>query len=166
MTPPLAVLALQIAFALCAFSLLARWVVLPRLATRPRAGALEAVLWAHVPRFIALSLLAPGQIDARIPAYVATTVGVGDFASAALALSAIATLRRFGERAWWWSWACALFGAADLVVALLVALWAGVYRLPLGTGWFVLVGYVPMVCVAQLACFQVLVRPSDPKERP
>ena len=46
----------------------------------------------------------------------------------------------------------------DIVHALVVALANGVYRHYLGVGWFVLILYVPLVCVSQAAIYAYLRR--------
>ena len=156
--PPLALLAVKIAFAFAALSVAAS-AVAPHLRRTERTRALQALLWVHVGRFVPLAILAPGQSDPAIPRAVLRTIAWGDFASALLALCAIVSLRARGQRAAAWVWLFFLVGSVDIVVALAVGLGFGVYEHALGVGWYVLSVYVPLVCVAQAMLGVALVRP-------
>ena len=153
---PLALLALQIVTSFAALVELVRGSGWYRRAT-PRQ-VLIALLWVHVPRFVPLGLLAPGQVGADVSRSTLGLVAWGDFAASALALLALARLRAQAADATAAVWLFSIVSTADIVVALTEGLGTGLYRHPLGLGWFVLVLYVPAVCVSQALLFSVLAR--------
>lgn len=147
---PLALLALQIAMTFLALGLLARWVVQPAMARWPTERALRALLWVHVFRYVPLALYAPGQVSPDVSPLAVHTIAWGDFASSLLALLALAMLQRRNAAGLPWVWAFSIISCLDIVAALAVALSSGVHEHPLGVSWFVLILYVPLVCVSQL----------------
>src|SRR5215468_9530759 len=128
---PLAVLSIQSTLSLVAFSLIAWWHVEPRLEARSREDALEPLLWVQVFRYAPLTLYAPGQVDSRIPADVAATVGLGDLASAVVALVALVALHGRMKGAIALAWIFSVVGIADLVIATMKAVGAEMYRFPM-----------------------------------
>jgi hypothetical protein len=146
---PLLLLLAQIATSFLAFGLAARKLA-PRLGALSRAQALEALLWVHAFRFVALGLLAPGQTAAAVPLAVSTTIASGDLASALLALLALLMLQQRAKAALAFVWLFSLVSVLDMVTALGVGLGNHVYRHPLGFSWYVLASYVPLLCVTQI----------------
>ncbi len=146
---PLDLLVLQIVASFVALGLLAHTVVAPRLRRIPRDRALAALLWIHVPRYIPLALLAPGQIDPQVSLAAVRTIAWGDFASAVFATAAIVALHVRGAAGLRWVGAFTVVSVLDIVVALAIGLGSGVYQHPLGVAWYVLTLYVPAVCVSQ-----------------
>lgn len=144
---PFHLLFIQIAFSFTALSVLAAE-ALPWLRGLPRVRAVELLLWTHVPRSMALALLAPGQVVGVAP-NVANAIAWGDFLSAVLALASIVAIRSRGERAIHWVWLFSAVSSVDIVTALTLGLGSGVYEQPLGVTWFVLTLYVPLVCLSQ-----------------
>ncbi|MCB9681334.1 MAG: hypothetical protein H6733_07650 [Alphaproteobacteria bacterium] len=124
----------------------------------PPERVLPGLLWVHVGRFLPLGILAPGQVDGAVPRAVLHVIAWGDAISAVLALAAIARLRAGAADARGLAWAFALVGSVDIVAALGAGLGAGIQHHALGVGWFVLVGYVPVVCVAQALVVWTLMR--------
>jgi hypothetical protein len=159
--PPLLLLAIQIASSFTVLGLFAATVAAPRLRALPRVRALQALLWAHTPRFAPLSLLAPGQTSADVPSSVTSTIAWGDFASAALAAAAIVALHARGEGGLGWVWTFTVVSTIDIALALSVGLGSGVHEHALGVGWYVLTLYVPLVCVTQVMIASALVRRSE-----
>lgn len=145
---PLALLLLQISASFAALGLLVHTLVWPRLRSMPRRAALSALLWVHVPRFIPLGLLAPGQTSPEVSMAAVQSIAWGDFLSAAAAFVALLALHRSGSLRWLWIFV--LVSSVDIVGALTVGLGSGVYLHPLGVAWYVLTLYVPVVCVSQL----------------
>lgn len=146
---PLALLLTQIGFSFAALGTLALR-LRPWARRTPTPLVVELLLWLHVPRHVALGLLAPGQATG-VAASVARTIAWGDFTCAVLALVAIVALRVIGPRVLRWLWLFGLVSWTDIALALAVGLGAGVYATPLGVGWFVLTAYVPLVCISQAA---------------
>jgi hypothetical protein len=149
------VLNIQSTFSLVAFALIAWWHVEPRLQTRPRERALVPLLWVQVFRYAPLALYAPGQVDPRIPPDVAAVVGLGDLASAVVALVALLAL----------VWVFSVVGVADLVFATLKAVAAEMYRFPMGWNWYILNFYVPMIVVGHVMIFRHLLRRAESPSR-
>lgn len=145
---PLALLLTQIGFSFAALGTLALR-LRPWARRMPTPLVIELLLWLHVPRHVALGLLAPGQATG-VASAVASTIAWGDFSCAVLALLAIVALRTIGPRTVRWLWLYGLVSWLDIALALTLGLGAGVYATPLGVSWFVLTAYVPMVCVSQV----------------
>ena len=155
---PFALLAIEIGMSFAILAVLSATVVVPRLAALPREYGLVPLLWVHALRHAPLALLAPGQSGAGVSHAVASTIAWGDFASGAFALAALVALSAAGARALGWVWAFSIVSSIDIVVALTLGLGSGVYREPLGPGWYVLTLYVPLVCVSQVLIVWLLVR--------
>ncbi len=155
---PFAALSVQSTLSLAAFSLIAAWHVEPRLKTRSREDALLPLLWVQVFRYAPLSLYAPGQVDPRIPADVAAAVGLGDLASAVVALAALVALRLHLKGAIALAWAFTVVGLCDLVFATMKAVAAEMYRYPMGWNWYILNCYVPMSVVSHVLIVRHLLR--------
>jgi hypothetical protein len=155
---PFALLLIQLAMSFAAAGLFAKRVALPWLATRSREEALEPLLWVHVFRYLPLGLLAPGQVDVGPARMALVTIAAGDWAASILAVVALGVLYTRGTAALGWTWLFAVVSTLDIVVALTLGLGSGIYRHPLGLGWFVLTVYVPVVVVAQLLIGAVLLR--------
>ena len=155
---PLVLLLIQLAMSFAAAGLFSRRVALPWLATRSREGALAPLLWVHVFRYLPLGLLGPGQVDVGATRMALVTIAAGDWAASMLALAALGVLYTRGATALGWVWSFVAVSTIDIVVALTLGLGAGIYRYPLGVGWFVLTVYVPVVVVAQVLLGVVLLR--------
>ena len=88
----------NIAFSLLAFSLIARWYVVPALRRLPWERALEPLLLLHTFRHIGLMFLASGAIKTSLPAAFAGPAAWGDLLAAGLAFVALFALR--AHRSW------------------------------------------------------------------
>ncbi|HKC13307.1 MAG TPA: hypothetical protein VKI41_14850 [Vicinamibacteria bacterium] len=162
---PFLVLNIQSTLSLVVFTLIAWWHVEPRLRTRPREQALVPLLWVQVFRYAPLALYAPGQVDPRIPPDVAAAVGLGDLASAVVALVALVALQLKARGAIALVWAFSAVGIADLVFATLKAVAAEMYRFPMGWNWYILNFYVPMIVVGHFMIVRHLLRPAGSPSR-
>lgn len=162
---PFLVLNIQSTLSLVAFALIACWHVEPRLQTRSREEALAPLLWVQVFRYAPLALYAPGQVDPRIPSDVAAAVGLGDLASAVVALVALVALKLRARGAIALVWAFSVVGIADLVFATLKAIAAEMYRFPMGWNWYILNFYVPMIVVSHVMIVRHLLRRGGPPSR-
>jgi|GEM_PF-4853141 len=91
---PIVLFGIQFTFCLVAYSLFAWWYGVPRLSRLPREAALVPLVWIHVFRMVGGTILAPGSVDAAVPAEFRTMIGFGDMATALLALLALIALRR------------------------------------------------------------------------
>src|SRR5258705_4774661 len=91
--PPVVLFGIQFTLSLVIYSLVAGWYVAPRLAGLPRDIALAPLLWVHAFRVVGGTILAPGSVDAAVPADFRTMVVLVDLATAALAIVALVALR-------------------------------------------------------------------------
>src|SRR6267378_4213093 len=90
---PIVLFGIQFTLSLVAYSLLARWYVVPRLSGLSRAAALAPLLWVHAFRIVGGTILAPGAVGPGVPMEFRTMIGYGDLATSVLALLALIALR-------------------------------------------------------------------------
>src|SRR5882724_1341478 len=133
--PPFLLFNLQFVFALAAYALFAGKIVAPRLAALPRDQALAPLLWVHVFRFIGGTILAPGAVDATVPADFRLMVGLGDMLTALLALIAIAALYLRASIAIPLVWLMLVVATLDTANAVVQSLRDNVFGAALGLNW-------------------------------
>ena len=149
---------ISIAFGLTVWGLVAWHYIWPALRDQPGSGNLKPILLVHAFRFLALAFVVPGVVSPELPVKFAQSIAYGDFASAILALLALATLEtRAAPVA---TWVFNIFGTADLLF--------GFYQgarisLPdnqglLGAGYFILTAYVPLLLITHGLAFRILLR--------
>ena len=155
--PPIALFGVQFTFCLVAYALIAGWYVVPRLFGLPRAVALIPLLWVHVFRVAGATILAPGAVDSGIPEAFRTMVGLGDLATAVLALAAIVLLRRRAPMAIAVAWLCLIVGTADTINAIIQSVRYDVFTFPLGLNWIIVTMYVPALVVSSVLILWTLV---------
>lgn len=146
----LVILNLQIVVALGVYVVIYRIYLQPWFAAQPFERAVLPLLLLHVFRYLGLTLIVPGQIGPTVSMDSLHVMAWGDFASGLAALlAAIAVHHR-------WSTATALvglfslLGIGDLIVVGITATRAGVFFADIGTMWFILVLYAPVMLLAQL----------------
>ena len=103
---------------LLAFSLVAKWYVLPRLSAVPLRAALEPFLLLHSFRHIGLMFLASGAVDTTLPVAFAQPAAFGDLAASILAFVSLLALRRGWPGAVGIVWVFNLVGTLDLFNAV------------------------------------------------
>src|SRR5712664_398238 len=116
---PIVLFGIQFTFSLVAYALLTWWYLVPRLARLPREVALVPLLWIHVFRIVGGTILAPGAVDAAVPAEFRTMIGFGDIATALLALIALIALRVRWRGAIALVWVVLAVGLLDTVNAII-----------------------------------------------
>jgi hypothetical protein len=84
---------MQIVTSLFVFGIVAVWYIWPLLTKLARNSALIALLFAHVPRYVGMTLLVPGMVDPKLPREFLSSAAYGDLIEAALALASIFALR-------------------------------------------------------------------------
>jgi hypothetical protein len=147
---PVVLFGIQFSFALLAYALIATWYGVPRLSTMPRELALVPLLWIHVFRIAGGTILAPGAVDAAVPADFRAMIGYGDMVTAALALVALIALRsRFGG-AIALVWLFLVVGTLDTLNAIVESIRYSVFAYPLGLNWVIVTLYVPALLVSSL----------------
>lgn len=160
---PLALFGIQFTLSLLAYALIGLWYVAPRLARLPRQAALAPLLWVHAFRIVGGTILAPGAVDPGVPAAFRTMVGLGDLATAFLALLAIVALRARLPGAIGLVWLCLIVGALDTANAIVQSVGYNVFVYPLGINWVIVAIYVPALLVSSaLIVWRLLRRSREP----
>ncbi len=157
---PIVLFGIQFTLSLVAYALIGFWYVVPRLARMPREAALVPLLWVHAFRVVGGTILAPGAVDAGVPADFRTLVGYGDLATAALALLALVALRVRFSGAIALVWLVLAVGMIDTVNAIIQSTRYSVFAYPLGVNWVIVAIYVPSLLVSSLLILLQLLRPN------
>jgi hypothetical protein len=159
------ILNLQFVMALGAYVVIYRIYLQTWFKAQPFGKAVLPPLLLHAFRYMGLALIVPGQIDPVIPMSALQVMAWGDFASGVTALlAAISVYHR-------WSSATALValfslvGIGDLFTVGYTAINAGVFFADIGTMWFVLVVYAPVMLLAQIYIAYRLVLELRGKQR-
>ena len=138
--------------------LVVAWYVWPRLTRLPVKSALTALIFVHVFRYLGMTLLVPGMVDAKIPAEVLFNTAYGDLIAAGLALVAIVALRSNARVGIVLAWVFNIWGFVDLLGAVRTVLLVNLPSYYLGPVWFIYTYYAPMVIVSHVLIFWVLMR--------
>jgi hypothetical protein len=144
------------------YILIARWYVAPWLASLRRADALTALLWVHVFRYVALMTFSAQRDGFPISEAELLHIVIGDVAGAALALAAIAALRRGSRLGIALAWVLAAETAFDTVTNIEGGIREHLMGAAGGTTWLILVFYVPLIVVsAGLLVWQLYARRGE-----
>jgi hypothetical protein len=158
---PIVLFAIQFTLSLVAYALIAFWHVAPRLDKIPRELALAPLLWVHVFRVIGGSILAPGSVDAAVPMDFRTMVGLGDMATALLALLALIALRARIPAAIGLVWLFLVVATLDTVNAIIQSIRFNVFPHALGLNWVIVTIYVPALLVSSVLILIQLLRRTE-----
>ena len=109
---------INLVLSLVAFSLVAKWYVLPRLAGAPVRAALEPFLLLHSFRHIGLMFLAGGAVQTTLPEAFSRPAAFGDLAASILAFVSLLALRRGWSSALGFVWVFNVVGTLDLFNAV------------------------------------------------
>src|SRR5438309_5954203 len=150
---PIVLFGIQFTFALVVYALVAWWYVAPRLLGMPREAALVPLVWIHVFRMAGGTILAPGAVDAAVPAEFRTMIGFGDMATAVLALLALLALRARWQGAIALVWLFLAVGLVDTVNAIIQSMRFSVFNHGLGFNWVIVTTYVPALLVSSVLIF-------------
>jgi hypothetical protein len=146
------------AFGLIVWGTVAWQYIWPALRERPSPESLKPILLLHAFRFLGLAFVVPGVVSPDLPAAFARPVAYGDFMTAILALLALAALgTRAGTVA---IWVFNTFGTADLVFGFYLGSRISLPDTPglLGSGYFILAAYVPLLLITHGLAFRILLR--------
>jgi hypothetical protein len=158
---PIVLFGIQFTFSLVAYALIAGWYGAPRLSRLPRELALVPLLWIHAFRIVGGTILAPGAVDATVPSDFRTMIGLGDMATAVLALLALIALRRRMAAAIPLVWVVLAVGLIDTVNAIIQSMRYSVFNDGLGVNWVIVTIYVPALLVSSVLIFIQLRRPRS-----
>ncbi len=154
----------SIAIGLLTWSLVAKWYVLPWTRAQSLEAALTPLLLLNALRYVGLAFLIPGVTAEALDARFAAPAAWGDLGAALLALLALLALRQRWSLAGILVWAFNIFGALDLVNAVLQGLR---YTIDghLGATYFIPAVFVPMLLVAHIVIAVVQIRHGSPVHR-
>jgi hypothetical protein len=158
---PLVLFELQFTLSLIAYSLIASWYAIPRLARLPQAEALTPLLWIHAFRVVGGTILAPGAVDPAVPTAFRSMIGYGDLVTALLALIALVALRARFSGAVALVWLCIGVGMPDTVNAIIQSVRDSVFNYPLGVNWVIVSSYVPALLVSSVLMLIQLLKPRS-----
>jgi hypothetical protein len=140
--------------------------VWPRLKSMDPFEAQRAIATLHSFRFFGLVFILPGIVSPDLPASFAVFAAYGDFATGVLAMLALLSAR---IRPLFWSFVVAfnLVGATDLILDYYHAIQSD---LPARAGEFgatyaIPIIYVPVLMIAHVAAFYLLLRPQSKAAR-
>jgi hypothetical protein len=162
---PIVLFGIQFTLSLVAYALIASWIVAPRLFALPREQALAPLLWVHAFRIVGGTILAPGAVDAGVPAGFRQMIGYGDLATAFLALLALIALRARFRGAVALVWLCMIVATVDTVNAIIQSMRDNVFTYALGLNWVIVSLYVPALLVSSVLIVILLLRPDRSAKR-
>ena len=155
---PIALFGTQFTMSLLAYALIGAWYVHPRLSRMAVAAALTPLLWVHAFRIIGGSILAPGAVDAAVAPEFRAMVGLGDMATAGLAILALIALRLRLRAAIGLVWIFLAVATLDTANAIVQSLRYDVVAHALGINWLIVTAYVPALLVSSFILLLQLVR--------
>jgi hypothetical protein len=148
---------LQVVLSLVCYTLIAKWYVAPRLATRPPHQALIPLLFVHAFRHLGLVFLVPAVVAPTLPQAFSRPAAYGDLLAGLLALLAIVSLRLEWPGALALTWVFNVVGTLDLFIAFYQG---GTHAVGphLGSAWYIPTFLVPALFVTHFMIFSVLIR--------
>lgn len=148
----------QFTLALLVLGLLTRWYVLPALRRLPPHRALSLALLPGTTRFMGLTFLI-GTVAPEMPAGFAIPAGLGDLASAILALIAVALCHGNARMGRSLAWLYVVLGGADLAVGLLLGFQYALWN-HLGGMWTYIIFAFPTVVLSLFVSGRLLLTTS------
>jgi hypothetical protein len=149
---------MQLAASVFVLSTISALYVWPALSKIPVKSALALLLFAHVPRYVGMTLLVPGMVDPNLPSEFLSRAAYGDLLEAALALACIFALRSNWRLAIPLVWVTNMWGFVDLLNGVRGLLQINLPTFHLATFWYIFTFYMPVVLVAHLLIFLALVK--------
>lgn len=159
MTSPQSIFGLQFLFSLTVIGLLARWVLVPWLASQSQRDALFWLTLPHAFRCIGIAFLVPGIVAQPIPNYVAIATAYGGILTGVLALLALALLRIRRHGAMGAVWLFNIVGTVDLLNVL--------RHVPanFGAAWYIPTLIAPLLLVTHFMIFVRLPKLAEIPEK-
>ncbi len=157
---------MQLCISAFVFGTVTIWYVWPALTKGSRNSALTVLLFAHVPRYVGMTLLVPGMVDPHLPKDFLSSAAYGDLLEAGLALVTIAVLRQNWRAAIPMVWVTNVWGFVDLLNGVRGVLRLNVPSFDLATFWYVYTFYAPLVIVSHLLIFWILIKSGRGLNRP
>jgi len=154
---------MQILTSAIIFGIVAAWYVWPALTKLARNSALILLLFVQVPRYVGMTLLVSDMVDPKLPREFLSSAAYGDFSEAALAFASIFALRNRWRVAIPLVWLTNTWGFLDLLNGLRGVLQLNVPSFNLATFWYVYTFYAPLVLIAHLVTFRILIKSRSRK---
>ncbi|WP_274651152.1 hypothetical protein [Paenibacillus humicola] len=146
--------------ALLSFTLIVIWYVIPGLSKRPREEALLPLVLLNTFRFMGLMFLFPQVTGGPLPPDFAVPAAYGDLLTAVLAIIAAIALRLRSGLALPLVWLFNLVGFLDLLFATFKGVTLDFPSFQVGVTWIIPTLYVPLLMVAHVSIFWLLLRTS------
>jgi hypothetical protein len=153
-----AVFGIQTFFSFVVFGLLAWWFVWPWLRSIDRTNAFTALTFVHALRPIGATVLVASVAGTALPRDFTEQVAYGDLATSALAVITLVALRSRLGFAIALVWLTNVVGTLDLANALFGGVRYDIARLGMGSFWYVVTILVPILWIAHVLAFLLLVR--------
>ena len=153
-----AVFGVQTFFSFVVFGLLAWWFVWPWLRSVDRTTAFTALTFVHALRPIGATVLVASVAGTALPRDFAEAVAYGDLATSVLAVVTLLALRSRVGFAIAVVWLTNVVGFVDLANALVGGVRYDIARLGMGSFWYVVTVLVPILWIAHVLAFALLLR--------
>ena len=147
-------------FSFLVFGLLAWWYAWPWLRSIDRTTAFTALTFVHASRSIGATVLVTSVAGTALPRDFASAVAYGDLATTAVAVITLIALRARFPFAIALVWLTNIVGAVDLLNALVGGISNNVATLGMGSFWYVVAFLVPILWIAHILAFLLLLRPQ------
>ncbi len=141
---------IQILMAFAALTLIFRIYLQPWLKAQAFGAAVLPLLLLHVFRFLGLTLLAPGQVEASVSRVSLQTMAYGDLAAGIAALLAAVAVHFRSSLSVPLVALFTLVGFGDFIVVGYTAAQAGIPEASIGTMRFLMVTFAPALLITQL----------------
>jgi len=145
-------------FSFLVFGLLAWWHVWPWLKSIDRTAAFTALTFVHALRPIGATVLVASVAGTALPRDFASAVAYGDLVTSVLAVVTLLALRARLGAAIPLVWLTNIVGTVDLANALVGGVRYDVASLGMGSFWYVVTILVPILWIAHLLAFALLLR--------
>ena len=153
-----AIFGIQTFFSFVVFGLLAWWFVWPWLRSIDRMNAFTALTFIHALRPIGATVLVASVAGTALPRDFAEAVAYGDLATSVLAVITLIALRSKFGFAIALVWLTNIVGTFDLANALVGGVRYDIPRLGMGSFWYVVTILVPILWIAHVLAFLLLLR--------
>lgn len=161
-----AYLVIQFSMAIVVYLVIYSTYLRPWLQAQPLETAILPFLILHVFRYLGLTLLVTGQVSAEVSRTALGAMAYGDLASGVAALAAVIAITAGSRLAVPLVAVFSVVGIADLINIGPTALGAGVLDASIGTMWFLMVLYAPILFLSHIYIVCRLVLQFRPGARP
>jgi hypothetical protein len=144
------ILNIQALMGMAAYFLIYRTYLRPRLQRLPFHDAVLPFLIVHIFRFLGLTFLVTGQLDASLPRGPLELIAYGDFAASICALMAALALTVRSRAATPLVALFSVVGIADLIMVFPTAMGAGVFDAPMGAMWLTIGLFAPIILLSHV----------------